>query len=144
MTFGYLEPGFQPSQEECQIGSLSSIESVQFIHHHIPECALGVLTPQPPVLGPDQQVVEHFIVGEQDVWRIISECGPIGDDTRWSHCHLSPAIPTGPATDEQSHSKPSEQRRRCDDLREATGLISRQRVHGVDDQRFDAFATLLR
>ena len=133
-----LQPRLQAAQEQRQIGALSTVEGVQLIHHHIAQRLRRVLAPEMPVLGTDQQVVEHLVIGQQDVGRILAQRGAVGDHARRRHHHLPAAVLARTTAHEQAHPQSVEGRGPRYHLRKAPSLIGGQRVHGINHQRLDA------
>ena len=70
----------QAAQEHGHIGALSAVVGVELVKHEIREAARA-LPPQGPVLVTEQQLVEHLIVREQDVRRLVADDSPIGDES---------------------------------------------------------------
>ena len=75
-----LQPPLQTADETGQIGTLSPIKGMQLIHHQIAQGIGLLMGPQRRVLRPDQQEIQHLVVGQQDVWRILAQNGPVGDE----------------------------------------------------------------
>ena len=64
-----LHPLLHAPDQASQVGALRAVEGVQLIHHQVAQRLRFVHPPEPAVARPDQQVVEHLVVGEQDVRR---------------------------------------------------------------------------
>ena len=66
--------------EAREVGPLSAVERVQLVHHQVSQRARLVVPPEPEVERPDQQVVQHLVVRQQDVRRPCAQRVPVGDD----------------------------------------------------------------
>ncbi len=88
---------------------------------------------------PDQQVVQHLVVRQQDVRRPFAQRVPVGDDVVPAHRLVGRPLRLVVATDEDSRGDPAAQRRRAvDGPGDAPRLVRRQRVHRVDEDGLDA------
>ena len=130
------QPHSQATDQARQIRALGAVEGVELVHDQVPQRVGLVVAPEPPVSGPDHQVVQHLVVGEQDVRRAFAHRLAIRDHGVRSHPVAG--RPHG-LSDEKPGRHPAPQRRRVvDDPRDAPRLVRRQGVHGVDDDRLDA------
>ena len=132
-----LEPCPQPAQQQRQVRALRAVKGMEFIHHHVTQGSRRIALPQLAVARPQQQVIQHLVVGEQDVRRVLAQRLAIGNHTRWRHHHALPARSGLPAHI-QAHAQARERRRFRHQLRKAPRLIQSQRVHRVNHQRLDA------
>ncbi|MNE32850.1 hypothetical protein D3C80_1264820 [compost metagenome] len=53
---------------------------MQFIYHQIAQRIRLLLHPQRCISGANQQKIQHFVVSQQNIRRIFSQCLSIGDD----------------------------------------------------------------
>ena len=73
------EPQPQPPDEAGEVGPLRPVEGVQLVHHQVAQRAGFVPPPEPLVRRPDQQVVQHLVVRQQDVRRRPQQRLPVRD-----------------------------------------------------------------
>ena len=73
-----LERDPQAPKQHGHVGALGAVVGVELVEHEIGE-RLGRLLPDPLVLGAQQQLVEHLVVGEQDVGSLAPDDRPVGD-----------------------------------------------------------------
>ena len=64
---------------------MCAIKAVQFVHYKVPEGIGGVVLPQARILRANEQVVEHLVVGKQDVGRGRPHCFAVGDEVGLAH-----------------------------------------------------------
>ena len=140
MASGCFQASTQTSQEQSQISTLRPVKRMQLVNHQVAQCGRRVALPQPAILGPEQQIVQHLVVGQQNIWRILSQCVAVCDDTCWRHHHALARIGNR-ATHKQAYPQASKGWRCSNKLCKPTRLVGRQRVHGVDYQRLDARLT---
>ena len=131
------EPHAEPPDEAGEVGPLRPVEGVQLVHHQVAQRAGLVTPPEPLIRGPDQEVVQHLVVREQDVGRLVEQRLPVGDHLLRPHPgrarHPLAVLPD----EEPRRDPPPEPRNPVDRLRNPPRLIRRQRVHGVDQDRLD-------
>lgn len=126
-----LERKPEPAQQHRDVSALRAVVGVEFVEHQV----LQRFSRQPPHVGTarvQQHMVEHLVVGEQDVgWRIVHE-GTVGDQP------VSRDAGT-PAAALLAGVQPGRDRSKCrvtgDQLGEALSLVVGERVHRVEDQR---------
>ena len=58
---------------------------MQLIHHHIPQGGWRILLPQLAVTRPDQQVIQHLVIGQQDIGRGPAQRLTIGNHAARRH-----------------------------------------------------------
>jgi hypothetical protein len=75
-----------------------------------------------PVPGADEQVVEHFIIGQQDVGRRPTHGVAVGDDTVAVH-QPARSRDAGVAADKQANAQPLEGRHAGDEAGKAPRLV---------------------
>ncbi|MNZ97760.1 hypothetical protein D3C78_1170150 [compost metagenome] len=109
---------------------------MQLVHHHEAQQPRRVVAPQPLILRPQQQVVEHLVVGEQDVRRVLAQGVAMGDHLIGRHAAVLRTVIAG----EQADAELGLQLAHFPG--EAPRLIGGQGVHRIDDDRLDALATL--
>ena len=115
---------------------MRAVEGVQLVHHQKAQHAAGVVPPEWEIDGPRQQQIEHLVVGEQDVRRVLAQDLTVLDEV------VRPHSPTGRRTG-LAHVQPCRHpapKRRCavDNRSNAPRLIRRESVHGIDDDGLDA------
>ena len=131
------EPRPQPPDEAGEVRPLGAVEGVQLVHHQVAERARLVPPPEPLVRGPDQQVVQHLVVREQDVGRVSQHRPPVRDHVLRPHCGR-PRRSLPVLADEEPGRDPSPERRAPMDRRgDPPRLVGGQRVHRVDHDGFD-------
>ncbi len=136
MALRGFQPGLEPPQEAGQVGALGAVEGVEFIHHQVPEGFGVVLRPQGEIPGADQEVVEHLVVGEQDVGRAVAQGVLVADDGRFGHAVKG--IFFALAHEQTGGDGLFQVGVLVDGFGDAGGLIRRQGVHGVDEDGLDA------
>ena len=58
---------------------------MQLVHHYIAQSLRAILFPELAVFWTQHQIVQHFVVGEQYVWRIFAHGVAVGDNALWRH-----------------------------------------------------------
>ena len=134
---GSFESCAQAAQQQGQVGTLGTIKSVQLVHHHIAQRGGYVGGPQLAVLGPQHQVVEHLVVGQQDVGRVLAQGVAVSDDGALGHHHAFARCP-GVSAHIQPHAQPGKRSGGRHQLGNAARLVGGQCIHGVDDQGLHA------
>ena len=136
---GHPEPRTQAPDEACQIGALGAVEGVQLVHHQVTQGVRGVEAPESVVDRPDQQEIQHLVVGEEDVGRTFAQGAAVRDDVVRPHGGVGRALAFA---DVEARAHPAAQRRGAvDGLRDPPGLVHRQGVHRIDEDRLDALLT---
>ena len=79
----HLEAVGEAKDEAGQVGALRAVEGVEFIDDQVAQALRSVLFPQGGVAGPDEEIVEHLVVGEQDVRGREPQGVFVGDDVGW-------------------------------------------------------------
>ena len=134
------QPRPQAADQAREVGPLGAVEGVQLVDHQIAQRVGPVVAPQPEVERPDQQVVQHLVVRQQDVRRALAQRVAVGDHVPAAH---RPAgrrrLRLVVAPDEHPGRHPAAQRGRAvDDSGDAPRLVRGQRVHRVDEDGLDA------
>ena len=73
-----FQPQTQPAQQQGHVGALGSVIGVELIEHDVLQRVGGKL-PHQLVGVPKQQLIEHLVVRQQDVRRILAHGVPVGD-----------------------------------------------------------------
>ena len=128
-----LERHAQPSQQHRHVGALRTVVGVELVQDQVGQAG-GRLPPERLVGGAQQQLVEHLVVGEQDVRRIVTDDLPIGDQPIGVDRSTGRAAFTGV----DGRGDPSKLRILGQQPGQSAGLVVRERVHRVEDQRLDA------
>ena len=109
---------------------------MDFINHQIFQCLRPIFFPQGKVFRTDQQVIQHFIVGQQNIRGRKAQGLPISDELITAHdrggvlsllaANVEPrfnlVFQVGVVMNEPGH---------------ALGLVCGEGIHGVDDDGFD-------
>ena len=66
---GVSQVGHEPPEEQRDVGAEAASVGVHLVEHH--EAAAVVGEERVPVRRPHQQVLQHHVVGEQDVGRVL-------------------------------------------------------------------------
>ena len=116
---------------------------MQFVHDEIFERVRIVAVPDSGVFGAYQQVVEHLVVGEQDVWRVLEQLIMTGHDVGGGHgvvvlvaaalAHLAHIHARGHVV--------AQFRTVVDEFCQSLRLVGGESVHRVDEDGFDALAS---
>ena len=106
---------------------------VKFIENHVLK-AQSALFPERSVFVAQQQLVEHLVVGEQDVRCCVADDATIIDQPRRAHLRSFGVLLSG--IDGSGYC--AERLVSCEELGETFGLVLGQRVHWVEDQCFHA------
>ena len=116
------QPGPQTPQQQRQVGALCAIKSVQLIHHHVAQRGGRVVRPELAVFGAQHQIVQHLVVGQQDVGGMFAQRVPVGDDRAGCHHHALPRRGGLPAH-VQAHPQTRKRRYLGHQLGHAAGLV---------------------
>ena len=130
---GHRQCGAEAAEEHGDIGALRSVVGVELVEHHEPKRVGLIARPQVAVLTPQQQEVEHFVVGEKDVRRVVAECLAAVDEVVGPHRAVRTVLPDVEAGRQAGETFVFRQQ-----AGDSTGLIRRERVHGIEDERLDA------
>ena len=138
MIAGGFEAVLEATQQAGQVSTLGPIEGVELIDDDVAQrfwVGLVVL-PEGLGIGLDEEVIQHFVVGQQDVGRVAAQGGLIGDDFVWPH--LGGGLVVLVADVEASGDLALERWGVVDETGDAFGLVGGQGIHGVDQNSFDA------
>ena len=135
------QPVLEATYQAGEIGALGAIERVDLIDDQELEGLGVVVAPQVLVLRAKQQVVEHLVVREQDVWWVLAHRVTVCDELLAGHHHRGRVLLL--ADVETRCDLATRRSGVVDELGESPCLVSRQRVHRVDEDRFDAGGALL-
>ncbi len=124
----------QPPEQHGHVGALGPVVGVELVQDDVLE-RVGAQPPQLLVVVAQQELIEHLVVGEQDVrWRLAKD-GSRGDQAVRSHLRALRDLLAGvePGGNASQRVRPV-----CgvgDEPGQAQRLIVRQRVHRIEDQR---------
>ena len=76
MPFWRAQPVFQPSDKKGKVGALRTVEGVHLVDYKEAQRLGPVFLPKRLVSSPQEQVVEHLVVRQQDVRRISTTWRP--------------------------------------------------------------------
>ena len=109
-----------PPHQQCDIGTLPAAVGVQLVQHQEaqPLCSFN----QAMLLGTGQDQLQHHIVGEQDVGRVLDDLGLLG-------------IVLLPGVGGEAHRLPAGRVAVAQELLQLAGLTVGQRVHRIDHNR---------
>ena len=96
-----------------------------------------VAPPDTRIMRTHKQVVEHLVVGQQNVGRILDHGIAIGNDVAFAH-HTHAFAPSEPAHVQARRHVVAKLVVAIDELGDTLSLIGCQGVHGVYDERLDA------
>ena len=140
---GGVQPVGEPAQQAGQVGALRAVESMQFVYDEVFERVRIVAVPNPGVFGAHQQVVEHLVVGEQDVRRVFEQLIVAGHDVGGGHgvvvlvaaalAHLAHIHARGHVV--------AQFRTVVDEFCQSLRLVGGEGVHRIDEDGFDALAS---
>ena len=108
---------------------------MQLVHHQIAQGLRPVEAPQLAVFGAQQQEIQHFVVGQQDVRRAAAHTVPVRDDAFGGH-DPGAAVLLLPAHI-QAHAQTGQRGALRDEAGDASRLVRGQRVHGIDEDGLD-------
>ena len=92
MSGGRFKARPQAAQQQSQVCALGTIKSMQLIHHEIAQGRGRVALPELAVFGAQQQVVQHFVVGQQNIRRVFAQGFAVGNHVGGRHHHALPWI----------------------------------------------------
>ena len=85
----HLQAALETPDQAGQVGALGAVEGVQLVDHEKAQRAAHVVAPDPLVARPEQEVVQHLVVGQQDVRRRLLHGGAVGDHRPGPHLGLA-------------------------------------------------------
>ena len=139
---GGVQPVGEPAQQAGQVGALRAVESVQFVHDEVFERVRIVAVPNPGVFGAYQQIVEHLVVGEQDVRRVLQQFLMAGHDIGGGH-GVVVLVATALAHLAHIHARGhviAQFRTVVDEFGQSLRLVGGEGVHRIDEDGLDALA----
>ncbi len=81
-----VEAGLQAAHEAGEVSALGAVEGVQFVDDEVLQRRQRIaLTPDHALVGADEHVVEHLVVGQEDVRRLPDQGASIIDDAMLRH-----------------------------------------------------------
>ena len=115
---------------------MGTIKGVELINDDVTKRVGFVIAPEFLGVGLDQQVIQHFVVCEEDVGRTGTQGGFFGDDFIRLHdgaggVVLITNVKSGGDSSVEGGSV-------VDQFGDALGLVGGQGVHGIDEDGFDA------
>ena len=137
IAVGHTEGAAEAAQQHGDVGALGSVVGVELVEHDVAERVGGVVSPQVSVFSPQQEEVEHLVVGEQNVGRVGPKDVSFVDEVVGAHRGVASCF-----TDVHPGPDPGEERIVVDRFGEPAGLVGGPRVHRVEDQGFDALFVL--
>ena len=130
---GGLEPVLEAPDQAADVGALGSVEGVQLVDDQVAQGFRRVVLPQPPLVGPQQHEVEHLVVGQQDVGRLAAQRLLVLDEVVSPHVRRESLVA---AADVQGGADLAAQPLvAVDEAGQSAGLVGRQGVHRVDEDR---------
>ena len=108
---------------------------MQFVDDEVSKRLGSVALPEVALLRPEQHVVQHLVVGQQDIGRIADQRLARVDD--FGRRHLVGRV-LGALVGVNANAQASQRRRLDDERSDAPGLVGGERVHRIDDDRLDA------
>ena len=140
---GGVQPVGEPAQQTGQVGALRAVEGMQFVYDKVFERVRIVAVPNPGVFGAYQQIVEHLVVGEQDVRRVFEQLIVAGHDVGGGHgvvvlvaaalAHLAHIHARGHVV--------AQFRTVVDEFCQSLRLVGGEGVHRINEDGFDALAS---
>ena len=130
---GVEGPG-QAAQQHRHVGALGAVVGVELVEHEVLE-RVGRGLPEVLVAAAQQQLVEHLVVGEQDVGRVVADDPPVADepavgDPRARARGVVAGVEAGP--------DPAQGGLGGDEAGEPAGLVVGEGVHRVEDEGLHA------
>ncbi len=118
---------------------MGSVEGVQLVDDEVFKRLGLVAIPQLGVLRPDEQIVEHLVVRQQDIRRVAQQCIMVGDDCLFGHGGARCMFIGRAFSDIHAGGHVVTQFRTVmDQFRDAFRLVGGERVHRIDQDRLDA------
>ena len=124
----------QAPQQHGDVGALGAVVGVELIEDQVGQGG-GRGPPQLAVLGAQEQLVEHLVVGEQDVRRVVADGVAVGDEGFRGDALVRPG---GGVAGVDGGAHPRQGGVGGDEAGQAAGLVRGQGVHGVEDEGLDA------
>jgi hypothetical protein len=115
---------FQSTHQARHVGRLRAVVDVNLVEHEVAERAGMARREEPGVLRVQKEQIEHPIVRQQHVRRVLPQCAP-------------PLLRLRTHVEPDAHLVFQSRIRRDHSLR-SLDLIGRERVHRIDDDRLDA------
>ena len=129
-----VQLGPQAPEQAGHVAALGAVVGVQLVEDDVAHGVGAGVLPQLAVLGTEHEEVEHLVVGQQDVRRVLAEDFPVGDDVVGPHRPVAAL-----AADVQPRRHPALEPGLVPDLlRQPAGLVAGQGVHRVEDDGLDA------
>nr|WP_245597112.1 hypothetical protein [Jiangella gansuensis] len=122
-------------QQHGDIGTLGAVIRMELVQDEICQ-RLGRTIPQRHVVGPEQQLVEHLVVGQQNVRRLVPHDRAVGDESVLADFRARAAHARVKAGGQAAETRVLGQK--CG---YPAGLVIGQRIHRIQDERFDAALT---
>ena len=129
----HAERAAEAAQQHGDVGALGAVVGVELVEHEVLQRVGFVGGPEVAVLTPEQEEVEHLVVGEQDVGRVVAQHFALVDEVVLPHLRVATRL-----ADVEPGPQPGELRLGVDQLSDAAGLVGGERVHRIEDQRLDA------
>ena len=80
-----VQLGPQAPEQAGHVAALGAVVGVQLVEDDVADGVGAGVLPQLAVLGTEHEEVEHLVVGQQDVRRVLAEDFPVGDDVVGPH-----------------------------------------------------------
>ena len=121
---------------QAKIGALCAVKGVEFIDDDIAQGVGLIVAPELLRFGLHQQIVQHFVVGEQQVGGRVADDLLVCDDFVWPHGRAGAVVFV--ADVESSGDFVIEARGAVDEFGDAFGLVGGQSIHWIYQDGFDA------
>jgi len=135
VVLGRLQSRFDTPDQAGKVSSLRTIKGVDLIDHHVAESVGTVLAPQALVVLTNEQIVQHLVVGHEDVRRRLPHLVLAGDDPGLGHLLGLFTLTTDVEADPNLAFAC---RIPMDLLSKAPCLIASEGVHRIEDDCFDS------
>ena len=136
------QASFQTTKQASQICALCAIECMQFIDCNIFKCLGVVILPQESIFRTHQQIVQHFIVGHQNIRCVVQHGFVVCNNAMFTHSTGGRML-LSTNIHPDSHIS-TEFITSIDQLRYTFRLIRCQGIHGVNNKCFySSLATVL-
>ena len=129
-----MEAIAQAADQAGQIGALGAIKAVELVDDEIAKNTCMVVLPEALHMGLDQQIIQLFVVGEQDVGRRLMQGVLVGDHAGGGHGRGGRVVG---GADVETGAQPGEGRNGVDEIGDAPRLVGGQGIHRVDQDRLD-------